>query len=529
MRKIKYLFSAIVVVLMCCMAAMANEVTTLDDYIAYTSHMIADSGVQAAAVDEGDITFGCKRLLVEFSGAAYLPDVIRPIDYVLYKDIGVYAFATKAETEMAYKLFNSLTDVENVLIDKVITLNTSVEEVNTAASIGDITSQLETKNWGIGAVRADIFKEDVAAQDPGEVVVGIIDTGLATNHTYFKDSPRVIGGVNLAENGKDLTDYNGHGTHVAGIVMASTPENVKIRMYQIFGETPSATSITLNSAVLKAIEDGVDVINMSLESSCAGALFHNSLEVAYENGIIIVAAAGNGGDDEKADPVTGICPAHYSEHLITVGAVDSEFKIAPYSNYGAEVDISAPGTKIYSTYLPQKGTNEGYATMTGTSMAAPFVASYAAMLKSLDSTCTFEDICLDIKEGAFVPADWDNTKNGAGILSMSHSVTLIENIITHKSGFVKNEELNELDFELQVENKTADPVRIYMHFAFLNDKGIQIGSHIATAKIMSNKKPTVIVPMETIPEGTDTIKGYAWTEDMEPVSMGREYKIPVEE
>ncbi len=533
MRKIKYLFSAIVAVLMCCVAAMANEAETLDDYLAYTSGMMNDDGsVQTAAVDEGNDLFSCKRLLVEFKDQAYLPDGIEPADYVLYEDIGVYSFDTRDLTKSAYNVFNTLSDVNNVIIDSIITLNTTAEDVTPAGTIENSTSLLEKRNWGISTVHADGFKNYVATQDTKDVVVGIIDSGLATNHPYFKDSPRVIEGVNITAYGQPVSDYKGHGTNVAGVVMASTSDNVKIKMYQIY-DKESASIINLYNAIVKATADGVDVLNMSLTANCNSGRLHTVLDKAYDKGIIITVAAGNGGDDniadDIADPTAPTCPAHYSEHLIAVGAVDSALNVAPYSNYGEGVDICAPGSSIYTTHYNGETNVAGYENKTGTSMAAPFVASYAAMMKSLNSNLTYEEFCEVLNKSARIPEGWDSAKNGNGILDMAYVTTLVENIHTHKAWFYKDEALNEIEFEVQIENQTADPVDIYMHVAFLNDMGIQIGSSIGVQPVKSLKKTTITFPIEAIPDGTATIKGYAWTEGMEPVAMASEYVMPIVE
>ena len=529
MRKIKYLFSAIVIVFLCCLVSAANEATTLDEYLSYTAEMISNSqgSVVPASVDE-DSRFSLKRLLVQFTGDAYLPEGIDPVDYVLFEDTAVFTFATAVKTECAYNILINIPDVDNVLVDSIITVDAKAEGVVPAGNYEAINATLQSSNWGIGAVHASTYKEYVAGQNADEIVVGIIDTGLAINHPYFKDSPRVVTGYNLTAPALPVTDYLGHGTHVAGIISAATSDNVKIKMYQIFDSNSQTSNLMLRNAIRKAVADGVDVINISLSSVCENGFCHDALDEAYAAGIIVAVAAGNGDENRNAVPVADVCLGHYSEHLITVGAINSGMVADTYSNYGPEVDICAPGTRVYSTYYDPWTNALGYANMTGTSMATPFVASYAAMMKSLNSNLTFEEFCLAMNQSATVPPDWDTTKNGVGILNMASNVSLIEGIYTHSAQFVKNEELDEVSFDIKLENRTGDNVDFMIHLAFLNDKGIQIGSDVEGYRIKNDKKLGYSVPLDYIPPLTALVKAYVWTDDMEPISMGSDYVMPAQ-
>ena len=529
MRKIKYLVSLTVLLLLCCVAVSANEVTTLDEYLSYTADMINDAQNSVVPMSmEEDSRFSCKRLIAEFADNAYLPHGIDPVDYVLYENTAVYSFGTAAVTEYAYNVLTELPDVVNVFADRIITLDSVTEAVVPAGDYDVIHPTLVGSNWGIEAVHASAYKGYVTGQNPDEIVVGIIDTGLATAHPYFKDSPRVVTGYNLTSPGSAVSDSVGHGTHVAGIISAATSDNIKIKMYQIFGKEDKTSNLLLVNAIRKAIADGVDVINISLGTLCENGFCHSALDEAYNAGIIVAVAAGNGGDDKIADPVADVCLGHYSEHLITVGAVNSSLVADTYSNYGPEVDICAPGTKIYSTYYDPKTATLGYVNMSGTSMATPFVASYAAMMKSVNSELTFESFSQAMAQSAMVPNGWDTTKNGVGILNMGQSAALIENLYTHTAQFVKDEELDEVSFNVQLENSTEDAVDFMIHLAFLNESKIQIGSHIECYNIKKDKKTNYSVPIEQLPDKTAFIKGYVWTDDMEPISMSREYVVPAQ-
>ena len=128
----------------------------------------------------------------------------------------------------------------------------------------------------------------------------------------------------------------------------------------------------INAGIKWAVDHGADVINMSLGIRHeGGGLPHvDVVRYAESKGVTVVAAAGNDGTDTLYYP--GALPG-----VLAVGAVDSDGSVAPYCTWGAQVDIVAPGTDIWSSWL-----DGGYAFATGTSQATPFVAGAAALCQS---------------------------------------------------------------------------------------------------------------------------------------------------
>lgn len=211
------------------------------------------------------------------------------------------------------------------------------------------------------------------------IVVATIDTGVLYTHPDLKD--RIIGGKDFTGKG-DFLDGNGHGTHVAGTILASDTG------FGIVGVAPKAKLLALKAladngsgnmemtlqALDYAISQNVDVINMSLGGPGSVEL-HSLIQQAQQKGIIICAAAGNEGDNNPATVEISF-PGDYHE-VVEVGAVDYNSVLAPFSNTNPEVDILAPGVHILSTYL-----NNVYAYLDGTSMATPHVAGAMALLKA---------------------------------------------------------------------------------------------------------------------------------------------------
>ncbi|MDH8679904.1 S8 family serine peptidase [Fusibacter bizertensis] len=206
-----------------------------------------------------------------------------------------------------------------------------------------------------------------AVQDNGqEIIVAVVDTGIDQDHPIFKD--RLVQGYDVLEDDHTVTDDDGHGTHVAGIIALSTSDNVKIMPIDVFGEDGALDSSVV-SGIYYAVKNGAKVINLSLGGYGKTSYLEKGIQYARNNGVIVIAAAGNDAHDVKHD-----YPAAFKE-VITVGATNNTGSLLYYSNFGDAVDICAPGEKIVSAFP-----DESAEALSGTSMASPFVAATAAML-----------------------------------------------------------------------------------------------------------------------------------------------------
>ena len=229
----------------------------------------------------------------------------------------------------------------------------------------------EVLPWGINKIDAE--QVWLLGGVGAGVNVGVIDTGISSVHPDL--IANIKGGVSEVGYASSWNDDNGHGSHVAGIIGAVDNSIGAI------GASPAANLYAIKvldrrgSGYLSDVIDGVDwaigsgmnVINLSLGCDCPSESLHDAVARARDAGIVVVAAAGNSGGSV-------LYPAAYPE-AIAVAAVDSSDTAPYWSSLGPEVDLAAPGKSIYSTY---KGT--GYATLSGTSMAAPHVAGAAALM-----------------------------------------------------------------------------------------------------------------------------------------------------
>lgn len=236
-----------------------------------------------------------------------------------------------------------------------------------------VSIQSQTLPWGIDRVDAELVWP--SGNNANTIKVGVIDTGISLSHPDLKNN--IKGQYNAIRPWRSAEDDNGHGSHVAGIIGALNntsgvvgvgPE-IDLYAIKVLGASGSGYLSDIIEGIDWAIGRGLQVINMSLGTGSNIESFHDAVIRAYNAGIVVVAAAGNSGG-------AVIYPAAYPE-AIAVSATDSNNAIASFSSRGPEVDISAPGVSIYSTY---KG--KGYATLSGTSMATPHVAGGAALVLS---------------------------------------------------------------------------------------------------------------------------------------------------
>ena len=219
------------------------------------------------------------------------------------------------------------------------------------------------------------------------VKIALLDTGVALAHPEFKD--RLLPGIDMIDENTPPEDEGpgfawGHGTHIAGIIAQVAPDT-KIIPVRILDSNGRGNTFTLAYAIEWAVDQGADVINLSLGTTYFSQVLQDVIADAESKGVIIVAAAGNNNSDVLQYPAG-------FEHVISVSAVDQSNVKASFSNYGSWVDVAAPGLGITSTITGTDG--YGYASWSGTSMATAFVSGAAALFRQkLPETngATFEE------------------------------------------------------------------------------------------------------------------------------------------
>ncbi|MFI8127095.1 S8 family peptidase [Acinetobacter sp. ABJ-A23_2] len=217
----------------------------------------------------------------------------------------------------------------------------------------------------------------------------IVDTGILSTHQEF--SGRVLNGYTAISDGNGTTDCNGHGTHVAGTVGGTTygvAKSVRLVPVRILGCDGSGASSNVIAGLDWILKNGSKpaVVNMSLGGAASSSL-DSAVENLYNNGYVMVVAAGNSNTDACTSS-----PARTS-NAITVAATDNTDTRASYSNYGSCVDIFAPGSQINSSWI---GSNTATKVLNGTSMATPHVAGVVAEMLQSTPTATPQTISANL-------------------------------------------------------------------------------------------------------------------------------------
>ena len=299
------------------------------------------------------------------------------------------------------------------------------------------------------------FVENVQGEG---VVIAVVDTGVYYNHPHI--SPNVA--VNVSDrhgsggNGQDddqngfnddyvgwdfyngdayPLDDHGHGTHVAGLAAGTyggVAPKAKILPVKVLSSSGRGDLGTIAAGILYAVDMGADIINLSLGGPGAGqASGHlqallGAVVKAEDNGALLIAAAGNGGEDGIGDcnDATPVYPASFEqENILSVASVDKFNQITAYSNFGtASVHVAAPGGDyqygglvslgVPDCFGPCSSNETTYVSMAGTSMAAPVTAGIAALVKSANPSLGHREIKeLIMREGIEAPSLVDKVRS----------------------------------------------------------------------------------------------------------------------
>lgn len=239
------------------------------------------------------------------------------------------------------------------------------------------------KNWGLYNNVADSHIHAHEAwkliQTSQRVDVAVIDTGIDTNHPNLANEISTTR-WNFIINSDKVADSNGHGTHVSGIIEAASHDHAEIVPIEYYS-SKNPGSVNLKNTI-KAINFAVDHRVKIINYSGGGPQFsedeYNALKRAEEAGILVIAAAGNEGQDvDRVDNY--YYPAGYRlSNIISVMSLDINNAPLSTSNWGkVKVDVGAPGENIWSTLPDNK-----YGPMTGSSQATAFVSGIAALVWS---------------------------------------------------------------------------------------------------------------------------------------------------
>lgn len=217
---------------------------------------------------------------------------------------------------------------------------------------------------------------DTAKGSP-DMVVAVIDSGINFDHPEF--AGKTVAGIDYVNNDNDPTDDNKHGTAVSGVIAALTNNgvgvasgcwNCRIMPVKVMGNDGKGATSNIVKGIQYAADKGAKIINMSIGGSGTSAAQESAIKYAAGKGAVLVASAGNNGNDEPQRP------AIYPE-TISVAATDQADKLTSYSSFGPHIDIAAPGQARTAAH-----DGPTYITINGTSFSAPTVSAIIGLLWS---------------------------------------------------------------------------------------------------------------------------------------------------
>lgn len=295
----------------------------------------------------------------------------------------------------------------------------------------------------------EVWEEGITGKG---VTVAVIDSGINLTHPDLKDNIDTkhmynpIAELTVSYNGvrycdmydiNDPTDDNGHGSHCSGIVAAIKGNNeggcgvapeATIMPIKALNEKGSGYSSCVMAGINYAVENGADVISLSLGSTLYNPEYEKTINNAYDKGVVVVASAGNNAQTRKAYPaaydgsiaVGSLCSASdpydsaygknynnknkegFSQAKEILESFDNTESLLPsrFSNYGEYVDISAPGSDYLSTYMGNSVSGNDYFVSSGTSQSCPCVAGIVALMLSANDKLTPEEVREILKDSS---------------------------------------------------------------------------------------------------------------------------------
>ncbi|MCK4477525.1 S8 family serine peptidase [Candidatus Bathyarchaeota archaeon] len=229
--------------------------------------------------------------------------------------------------------------------------------------------------WGPPAIEAD-FAWNTTVGD-SSIIVAVIDSGIDLNHEDL-DANIVPLGFDWVNNDTNPWDDYGHGTHCAGIIAAMLNNSfgiaglaqVRLMAEKVLNQRGEGSADDVANAIVHAVDQGADILSMSLGSLVESTIIHAAIKYADEQGVLIIGSAGNDASEWYH------WPASYKE-VIAVTATSESDDPAEFTNHGDWVEVAAPGVNIYSTWL-----GDEYKSLSGTSMSAPHVTGVVALIWS---------------------------------------------------------------------------------------------------------------------------------------------------
>lgn len=294
------------------------------------------------------------------------------------------------------KKIRSQASMEWLEVNEVFEADLNVNETTPpgTAAMSPVNDPEYTYQWGLRALNIQEMNSWLLAeghQPRKTALVCVLDTGIEREHSDINNNY-------LSFNTKDDSDGHGHGTHCGGVIasvsnnsvgtagISFSNQHIRVTSIQVLGKNGVGSQNTIIDGIIKAADLGADVISLSLGGPSNDAkqrAFGKAVQYANEAGAIVIVAAGNSNTNAKK-----FAPAN-AQGVIAVAAIDSQLNKASFSNTTSDIKmkLAAPGVNIRSTFI-----KNSYKDLNGTSMATPFIAGIAGIIKSYHPEITTEEL-----------------------------------------------------------------------------------------------------------------------------------------
>lgn len=353
--------------------------------------------------------------------------------YGVRNDFGMNGFTTTVTGAQYHALLKN----NNLKVEEVTQVHLDYIKETAAPPTSSATAGLTDQTpWGIEAIYNDLTIQSTSGGSG--ITVAVLDTGVYTGHKDLSGSATQCKDFSQMKSSLvdgTCNDKNGHGTHVAGTVLADGGDNglgiygvapsTNLWAYKVLNDRGSGYSDDIANAIRHAADESVRtkskvIISMSLGSSSKSTLIADAVDYAYGKGVLVVAAAGNDGSGDNTIGYPGALVNAVAVAALENVQENGTYRVADFSSRGnsatdgdyviqeRDVEISAPGRAVESTWYD--GT---YNTISGTSMATPHVSGLAAKIWSENPSFTNVQLRTELQNRAKL----NDIKGGIGATS----------------------------------------------------------------------------------------------------------------
>lgn len=284
---------------------------------------------------------------------------------------------------------------------------------------------VSTEELGYQVQTTNAYQAWTCASRGEGIIVAVLDTGVDVDHPDLASNLILPG---IWHQSHSVDDGNGHGTHVSGIVAAvannggivGVAPQARILPVKVLDYWGSGSAGSVAAGIIDAVDAGAHIINMSLGGPSYSPAMEDAVRYAWDNNVLVIAAAGNCGDPECPDQNYPSFPASHGE-VVSVASTDDMSVRSYFSTANTWVEFAAPGSAVVSTYLDGE-----YATASGTSMAAPNLAGTAALAWARNPSLTALELRLMLRKAAIDLGDpGRDDEYGFGFVDANEAVLVV--------------------------------------------------------------------------------------------------------